>query len=186
MKPVLYMPQRNCGIIRHTADRELDELWSSASALMPTASGRTKAGRRIKELGAGRADLQADQGRASESQADLRSQRSRHPHPRLPVHARLHAEWHIRRRLASILSDEEDQEAARAQRASPVELRCSHRLRLGAMRRVAMRSSFALLADLSTVTLNEVSIGRSENFMLIKASIPGQRKAFDLPGVNPM
>lgn len=96
-----------------------------------------------------------------------------------------HAEWHIRRRLAPILSDEDDQEAARAQRASPVEPRCSHCVRPGAKRRAAVRSSFALLSNLSTVALNEVSIGRSESFKLIKASTPGQRKAFNLLGVNP-
>ena len=49
----------------------------------------------------------------------------------------------------------------------------------------AMHSFHTLLADLSTVVLNDVSIGESESFKLAAAPTPGQQKAFDLLGVNP-
>ena len=48
-----------------------------------------------------------------------------------------------------------------------------------------VHSFLALLADLSTVVLNDVSSSKSESFKLVTASTPGQRKAFDLLGVNP-
>ena len=102
-----------------------------------------------------------------------------------------HAEWHMRRRLAPILFDEDDPEAARAQRASPVEpAKPSPSARSKAARKrapdsTAVRSFHTLLADLSTVALNDVSIGGSESFKLVTSPTPGQKKAFDLLGVNP-
>ena len=48
-----------------------------------------------------------------------------------------------------------------------------------------MHCFHTLLADLSTVVLNEVSFGESESFKLVTAPTPTQRKAFDLLGVNP-
>ena len=48
-----------------------------------------------------------------------------------------------------------------------------------------MHGFLALLVDLTTVALNDVSIGGSGNFKLAAASTPGQRVAFDLLGVNP-
>ena len=48
-----------------------------------------------------------------------------------------------------------------------------------------VHSFHTLLADLSTVVLNDVSIGDSESFKLAAAPTPTQRKAFDLLGVNP-
>ena len=48
-----------------------------------------------------------------------------------------------------------------------------------------MHSFHTLLADLSTVVLNDGSIGKSQNFKLVTSPIPTQRKAFDLLGVNP-
>ncbi len=49
----------------------------------------------------------------------------------------------------------------------------------------AVHSYLVLLADLSTVVLNDVSIGESESFKLAAALTLAQRKAFDLLGVNP-
>ena len=101
-----------------------------------------------------------------------------------------HAEWHMRRKLAPILFDE-DEEAAPAQRASPVEpAKPSPSARAKAASKsapdsTAMHSFHTLLADLSTVVLNDVSIGESESFKLVTAPTPGQQKAFDLLGVNP-
>ena len=48
-----------------------------------------------------------------------------------------------------------------------------------------MHSLHTLLADLSTVVLNDVSIGESESFKLAAAPTPGQQKAFDLLGADP-
>ena len=102
-----------------------------------------------------------------------------------------HAEWHMRKRLAPILFDEDDSDAARAQRASPVEpARPSPSARAKAAGKSApdatpVHSFHTLLADLSTVVLNDVSIGESESFKLAAAPTPGQQKAFDLLGVNP-
>ena len=102
-----------------------------------------------------------------------------------------HAEWHMRKRLAPILFDEGDPEAARAQRASPVEpAKPSPSARAKAAGKntpdaTAVHSFHTLLADLSTVALNDVSIGGSESFKLVTTPTPGQQKAFDLLGVNP-
>ena len=102
-----------------------------------------------------------------------------------------YAEWHMRKRLAPILFDEDDPDAARAQRASPVEpARPSPSARTKAAQKrapdeTAVHSFHTLLADLSTVALNDISIGDSESFKLVTAPTPGQQKAFDLLGVNP-
>ena len=102
-----------------------------------------------------------------------------------------YAEWHMRKRLAPILFDEDDPEAARAQRASPVEpARPSPSARAKAAGKstpdaTAVHSFHTLLADLSTVVLNDVSIGESESFKLVTTPTTGQQKAFDLLGVNP-
>ena len=48
-----------------------------------------------------------------------------------------------------------------------------------------MHSFYTLLADLSTVVLNYVSIGGSESFKLAAAPTPTPRKAFDLLGADP-
>ena len=102
-----------------------------------------------------------------------------------------HAEWHMRQRLAPILFDEDDPEAARAQRASPVEpAKPSPSARSKAARkrapdRTAVHSFHTLLVDLSTVAPNEVSIGVSESRKLVTSPTPGQNGAFNLLGVNP-
>ena len=48
-----------------------------------------------------------------------------------------------------------------------------------------MHGFLALLVDLTTVALNDVSTGGSENFKSAATLTPGQRKEFDLLGVNP-
>ena len=103
-----------------------------------------------------------------------------------------HVEWHMRRRLAPVLFDEDDPEAARAQRASPVEPeKPSPSARSKAARKrtpdgTAAHSLHALLADLSTVALNDVSVGGSGSFPVVTTPTPGQRKAFELLGVDPV
>ena len=51
--------------------------------------------------------------------------------------------------------------------------------------KTAVRSFHVLLTDLTTVALNDVSIGGSESFKLVTAPTPGQKKAFDLSDINP-
>ena len=102
-----------------------------------------------------------------------------------------YAEWHMRRRLAPILFDEDDPEAARAQRASPVEqAKPSPSARSKAARKrakdgTAVHSFHTLLADLSAVAVNEISIGESGSIKLVTAPTPTQQKAFDLLDISP-
>ena len=48
-----------------------------------------------------------------------------------------------------------------------------------------MHSFHALLADLSPVALNDVSVGGSESVKLVTTPTPAQQKAFDLLDINP-
>ena len=75
-----------------------------------------------------------------------------------------HVEWHMRRRLAPILFEDHDREAARVQRPSPVakaEVSPGAKLK-AATRRTAdglpVHSFATLLDDLSTLTLNTVKV----------------------------
>ena len=101
------------------------------------------------------------------------------------------AEWHMRKRLAPILFDEDDPEAAREQRASPVEqAKPSPSARSKAARKrakdgTAVHSFHTLLADLSAVAVNEISIGESGSIKLVTAPTPTQQKAFDLLDISP-
>ena len=102
-----------------------------------------------------------------------------------------YAEWHMRKRLAPILFDEDDPEAAREQRASPVEqAKPSPSARSKAARKrakdgTAVHSFHTLLADLSAVAVNEISIGESGSIKLVTAPTPTQQKAFDLLDISP-
>ena len=103
-----------------------------------------------------------------------------------------HAEWHMRKRLAPILFDEDDPEAARAARTSPVapakpspparSKAASKRARDGE----PVHSLHTLLADLSTIALNEAALGSSGTIPAVTTPPPpGQRRAFELLGVDP-
>ena len=102
-----------------------------------------------------------------------------------------HVEWHMRKRLAPALFDEDDPEAAKAQRASPVApAKPSPSARSKAARKrapdgAAVHGFHTLLADLSTVALSDVSLGGSGSFAVVTTPTPGQRKAFELLGVDP-
>ena len=99
-------------------------------------------------------------------------------------------EWHMRRRLAPVLFDEDDPEAARSRRNSPVapaqpspsarSKAASKRTREGE----PVHSFHTLLADLSTVALNEVALGSSGTIPAVTTPTPGQRRAFELLGVD--
>ena len=90
----------------------------------------------------------------------------------------------------TILFYEDDPEAAEAQRASPVapakpspsarSKAASKRARDG----TAAHSLYTLLADLSTVALNEVALGSSGTIPAVTTPKPGQRKAFEPLGVD--
>ncbi|MDE0694322.1 MAG: IS1634 family transposase, partial [Boseongicola sp.] len=75
-----------------------------------------------------------------------------------------HVEWHMRRDLAPILFEDDDREGARAQRNSPVEpARVSESARAKAADKrtpdgLPVHGFTTLLADLATLTLNEVTL----------------------------
>ncbi len=102
-------------------------------------------------------------------------------------------EWHLRRRLAPLLFEEEDRAGARALRQSPVEkAQVSARTKAKAARKrtaegFPVHSLRTLLADLGTLTLNQVTLPDAPDhpFPMFAKPTPLQRKAFDLLGVEP-
>lgn len=104
-----------------------------------------------------------------------------------------HVEWHLRRRLAPMLFEDDDPEGAAAQRASPVQpARTSDRARRkSATGRTAeglpVHSLPSLLDDLATLTLNTVHLpDNPENrFNVATQPTPLQRRAFELLDVDP-
>ncbi len=105
----------------------------------------------------------------------------------------LHVEWHMRRRLAPMLFEEDDRQAARAQRATPVgKARPSESARRkAAAKRTAdglpAHSFRTLLDDLSSMALNQLRLpGRGESLLsVVTAPSPVQKRAFELLGVRP-
>ena len=102
-------------------------------------------------------------------------------------------EWHLRRRLAPLLFQEEDRAGARALRKSPVEkAQVSARTKAKAARKstaegLPVHSLRTLLADLGTLTLNQVTLPDAPGhpFPMFAKPTPLQQKAFDLLGVDP-
>ena len=105
----------------------------------------------------------------------------------------LHLEWHMRQVLAPMLFEDDDREAARASRASPVEkAQTSQSAKLKADTKTTadgmpVHSMTTLLADLATMTLNKVSLpGRPDSaFHTVAKPTPVQAKAFELLEVKP-
>ncbi len=105
----------------------------------------------------------------------------------------LHVEWHMRRRLAPMLFEDDDREGARAQRNSPVEpARVSESARAKAADRrtpdgLPVHSLRTLLADLGTLTLNEVTLPGAPDhaFPLLATTTEPQRRAFELLDIDP-
>ncbi|MCY4243234.1 MAG: hypothetical protein OXD36_16015 [Rhodobacter sp.] len=99
-----------------------------------------------------------------------------------------HVEWHMRRRLAPMLFEDDDREGTRAQRNSPVEpARVSESARAKAADRrtpdgLPVHSLTTLLADLATLTLNEATVpdGPDHSFPVFAQPTELQRRAFDL------
>ena len=104
-----------------------------------------------------------------------------------------YAEWRLRRRLAPLLFEEEDRAAARALRQSPVEqaqVSASTKAKAAGKQTpegLPVHSFQTLLADLGTLTLNEVTLPDAPQhpFPMVAKPTPLQAQAFDLLGVDP-
>ena len=104
-----------------------------------------------------------------------------------------YVEWHMRRRLAPLLFQDDDPAAACAQRDTPVEpARVSDRARRKAATKstadgLPAHSFQTLLGDLATLALNQVVLPTEHQTAITVSTKPTplQRQAFDLLGVNP-
>jgi hypothetical protein len=104
-----------------------------------------------------------------------------------------HVEWHMRRRLAPILFQDDDREGAGAQRSSPVakaEVSPAAKLKAASKRTadgLPVHSFATLLADLATLTLNRVHLKSSPNstFMMTARPTAVQRRAFEFLDLDP-
>ena len=104
-----------------------------------------------------------------------------------------YVEWHLRRRLAPLLFEDDDREAARAKRTSPVQkAEVSDRAMGKAANKTnpdgfPVHSLTTLLADLATLTLNEVTVpGRPDQpFPLTATPTPLQAEAFRRLEIEP-
>jgi hypothetical protein len=118
--------------------------------------------------------------------------------PRVRAHVFLcmlayYLEWHLRQRLAPMLYDDHDRAAAEASRTSPVAKAPRSPAAHDKDRRgttpdgLRVHSLHSLLADLATVTRNEVTTAAAPDRTLILYSrlTPLQQKAFDLLGIDP-
>ena len=100
-----------------------------------------------------------------------------------------YVEWHMRRALAPVLFDDEDREAAQAQRDSVVApAQRSAKAQRKAMRKrtddgLPVHSFQTLLADLGTISKNHVQMG-DQNFQMITTPTEIQQRAFDLLQVS--
>ena len=105
----------------------------------------------------------------------------------------LYVEWHMRRRLAPMLFQDDDPEGARAARASPVEpadvsanakSRADSKLTADGL---PVHSFRTLLEDLSTMVLNQLRLPGQESSLIsiVTSPTPVQARAFALLGVKP-
>ena len=102
-------------------------------------------------------------------------------------------EWHMHRRLAPILLEDDDREGARAQRSSPAEkaeVSESAKAKADTKRTpdgMPVHSFTTLLADLATLKLNEVTLPGSPDhaFPLTAQPTELQRLAFELLQIDP-
>jgi transposase len=100
-------------------------------------------------------------------------------------------EWHMRQALAPILFDDHDRAAASAQRTSPVtkaEVSPAARRKHKTKRTddgMPVHSFRSLLADLATLTRNQVRFGGRNGFTMLATQTSLQQRAFTLLGVTP-
>ena len=105
----------------------------------------------------------------------------------------LHVEWHMRRRLAPLLFEDDDRADARERRNSPVEKAwpSESARRKAATKRTAddlpAHSFRTLLDDLSGMALNRLRLSDHDASLLsvVTRPTPVQKRAFQLLGVNP-
>ncbi len=103
-----------------------------------------------------------------------------------------YVEWHMRQKLAPMLFDDEDKEAALASRPSPVAKapRSDKAKAKDAGKQTAdgqpVHSFHTLIADLGTLCLNEATAAANPNYALAMTTRPTplQQKALDLLGVS--
>ncbi len=103
-----------------------------------------------------------------------------------------HVEWHMRRRLAPTLSGDDDRKGTRARRRSPVDpARVSERTTAKADAKLTpdglpVHGFTTLLADLATLTLNEVTLPGSPDhaFPLLAHPTELQGRAYRLQGID--
>ena len=104
-----------------------------------------------------------------------------------------HVEWHLRARLAPMLYDDDDRDAAAAERTSIVAKAARSpaaqaKQTLGLTDDgLAVHSFHSLLADLATLTRNEVVTAAAPDIVLTLYARPTaiQQKAFDLLAIDP-
>ena len=104
-----------------------------------------------------------------------------------------YVEWHLRQRLAPLLFEDDHRQQARAKRTSPVQpAQVSDRAKAKADTKTTpdgfpVHSLKTLLADLATLTLNQVALPTQpeQPFPLIAQPTPLQRKAFELLQIEP-
>ncbi len=100
-------------------------------------------------------------------------------------------EWHLRQELAPLLFDDHNRAAAQAQRASPV---AKAPVSAAAKRKakgkrtddgLPVHSFRSLIADLATLTRNQVRFGTGDTFVMLATATKVQQRAFDLLGIRP-
>lgn len=104
-----------------------------------------------------------------------------------------YVEWHMRRRLAPLLFDDENPEAGEASRSSPVApaQRSPQAKRKAASKRteddLSVHSFQGLLQMLATLCKNRVqpNLPEAEPFEMLTTATPLQQRAFDLLNVSP-
>lgn len=103
-----------------------------------------------------------------------------------------YVEWHMRRKLAPLLFEDHDKEAAALRRASVVKpaLRSEAAERKAATKQnddgLPVHSFRSLLSDLATLTINQIQTGNasSPTFNKLTNTTPLQKKAFSLLGLK--
>jgi Transposase DDE domain len=100
-------------------------------------------------------------------------------------------EWHMRQKLAPMLFDDHNRPAALAKRSSPVSKASVSKAakRKAASKRTEdgwpVHSFRSLLADLATLTRNQVRFGKANSFPMLATPTPIQQRVFDLLGLRP-
>ena len=99
-------------------------------------------------------------------------------------------EWHLRQELAPLLFEDDDRTAVQAQRTSPVEkAKVSERARKKAGSKQTedgypVHSFPTLLADLGTLTLNEVVLSKGIECEIVAEPTRLQRRVYELLGIE--